>query len=426
MLDGLVSFSVRRRGVVLVVWGAVLITAVAAVGKLSIDAVPDVTNTQVSVLTSAPGLSPVEVEKYLTFPVETAMNGLPGVEEISSVSRTAVSAVTVIFQDGTETWFARQMVSERLKLAENDIPPGYGRPELGPVSTGLGEIYEFYLTSKRHTPMELRTLLDWEVAVKLRAVPGVVEVNGMGGEVKQYQVVVDAKRLAAYRLALGDVERILERNNASIGGGYIEKNRESIVIRGDAQYQTLDDIENTVITSDQAGTPVLIRNVAQVRIGPALRFGAVTKHGEGEIVAGTVMMLTGANSREVVTAVKQRLAEIQAELPAGVEIRSYYDRAEFINRMLRTVAINLAEGAGLVVLILFMTLGSLRGSLIAALAIPLSMAVALIGMVRIGVTGNLMSLGAIDFGLLVDGAIVMLEAALLQVARRRPPEIERA
>ena len=425
-LESIVDGSVRRRGIVLAVWAAVLLAALIALGKLSVDAVPDVTNTQVSVLTSAPGLSPVEVEKYLTFPVETAMNGIPGVTEIRSVSRTAVSAVTVIFQDDTDTWFARQMVSERLKLAENDIPPGYGRPELGPVSTGLGEIYEFYLTSKSHTPMELRTLLDWEVAYKLRAVPGVVEVNGMGGEVKQYQVVVDAKRLAAYRLALGDIERILERNNASIGGGYIEKNRESFVIRGDAQYQTLEDIENTVITSDADGTPVLVKNVAQVRIGPALRFGAVTKHGEGEIVAGTVMMLTGANSREVVTAVKARLAEIQKELPPGVAIRSYYDRAEFINRMLRTVAINLGEGAGLVVLILFLTLGSLRGSIIAALAIPLAMAVALIGMVRIGVTGNLMSLGAIDFGLLVDGAIVMLEAALLQLALRRPSELERA
>jgi cobalt-zinc-cadmium resistance protein CzcA len=425
-LESIVDGAVRRRGIVLCVWAAVLVTALIAGAKMSIDAVPDVTNTQVSVLTSAPGLSPVEVEKYLTFPVETAMNGIPGVIEIRSVSRTAVSAVTVIFKDGTDTWFARQMVSERLKLAENDIPPGYGRPELGPVSTGLGEIYEFYLASKTHTPMELRTLLDWEVAFKLRAVPGVVEVNGMGGEVKQYQVVVDANRLAAYRLALGDIETILERNNAAIGGGYIEKNRESFVIRGDAQYQTLEDIENSVITSDQDGTPVLIKNVAQVKIGAALRFGAVTKHGEGEIVAGTVMMLTGANSREVVTDVRARLAEIQKDLPPGVEIRSYYDRAEFINRMLRTVAINLGEGAALVVLILFLTLGSLRGSIIAALAIPLSMAIAVIGMVRMGVTGNLMSLGAIDFGLLVDGAIVMLEAALLQLALRRPPDLERS
>src|SRR5882672_7471947 len=270
-MEKLVNLSVRRRGVVVAVWIAVFCVSLGALGKMSIDAVPDVTNTQVSILTSAPGLSPLEVEQYLTFPVEMAMNGVPGLDEIRSVSRTAVSAVTIIFRDGTEPWLARQLVSERLKLAESDIPPGYGRPELGPVSTGLGEIFEFYLTSKTHTPMELRTLLDWEVAFRLRAVPGVVEVNGMGGEVKQYQVVVDAKRLAAYRLALGDIQRILERNNAAIGGGYIEKNRESFVIRGDAQYQTLEDIEDTVITSDADGTPVLIKNVARVQSGAALR-----------------------------------------------------------------------------------------------------------------------------------------------------------
>jgi cobalt-zinc-cadmium resistance protein CzcA len=418
-LGRIVDFAVRRRGVVLSIWAAVFVFALVSVRDLSIDAVPDVTNTQVSILTSAPGLSPLEVEQYLTFPIETAMNGVPRVEEIRSISRTAVSAVTVVFQEGVDVWFARQMVSERLKLAENDIPAGYGRPELGPVSTGLGEIYEFYLASKQQTPMELRTLLDWVVAIKLRAVPGVVEVNGMGGEAKQYQVVLDPKRLAGYRLSLGDIESILERNNAAIGAGYIEKNREAFVIRADAQFHSIEEIENTVVTSDADGTPVLIKNVGEVRIGPALRFGAVTKHGEGEIVAGTVMMLTGANSREVVQAVKARLAEIQKELPAGVEIRSYYDRAEFIGRMLKTVATNLAEGALLVAVVLFLTLGSFRGALIAALAIPLSMGIALLGMVRIGVTGNLMSLGAIDFGLLVDGAIVMLEVALVEIAVRR-------
>jgi cobalt-zinc-cadmium resistance protein CzcA len=418
-LGRIVDFAVRRRGVVLSIWAAVFVFALVSVRDLSIDAVPDVTNTQVSILTSAPGLSPLEVEQYLTFPIETAMNGVPRVEEIRSISRTAVSAVTVVFQEGVDVWFARQMVSERLKLAENDIPAGYGRPELGPVSTGLGEIYEFYLASKQQTPMELRTLLDWVVAIKLRAVPGVVEVNGMGGEAKQYQVVLDPKRLAGYRLSLGDIESILERNNAAIGAGYIEKNREAFVIRADAQFHSIEEIENTVVTSDADGTPVLIKNLGEVRIGPALRFGAVTKHGEGEIVAGTVMMLTGANSREVVQAVKARLAEIQKELPAGVEIRSYYDRAEFIGRMLKTVATNLAEGALLVAVVLFLTLGSFRGALIAALAIPLSMGIALLGMVRIGVTGNLMSLGAIDFGLLVDGAIVMLEVALVEIAVRR-------
>ncbi len=414
-----VEASVRQRGIVLAVWGAVLLAALASIGRLSIDAVPDVTNTQVSVLTSAPGLSPLEVEKYLTAPVEMAMNGVPGLDEIRSVSRTAVSAVTVVFRDGTDPWLARQIVTERLKVAEAGIPPGYGRPELGPVSTGLGEIYEFYLVSKRHTPMELRTLLDWDVAVKLRAVPGVVEVNGMGGEAKQYQVVLDPKRLLGHRLSVSDVQAVLEKNNASIGGGYIEKNQEAFSIRADGQFHGVEDIENTVVTTDADGTPVLIRNLGTVRIGAALRFGTVTKHGEGEIVAGTVMMLSGANSRDVVEAVRARLTEIQAGLPAGVEIRSYYDRAEFIGRMLRTVTINLAEGAALVALILFLTLGTARGALLAALAIPLSMSVAVLGMVRLGVTGNLMSLGAIDFGLLVDGAIVMLEVALVEIGTRR-------
>jgi len=422
MLGRIVELSVQRRGLVLVAWAAILATALLSIPKLSVDAVPDVTNVQVSVLTSAPGLSPLEVEQYLTFPVETAMNGLPNVAEIRSISRTAVSAVTVVFKDGTDPWFARQLVGERLKLAENDIPPGYGRPELGPVSTGLGEIYEFYLVSKKHTPMELRTLLDWVVAYKLRAVPGVIEVNGMGGEAKQYQVVIEPKRLAAYRLSLGQIQNILERNNAAVGGGYIEKNGESFVIRGAAQFRTVEDIENTVVTSDHDGTPVLLKHLGKVQIGAALRFGVVTKHGEGEIVAGTVMMLTGANSRDVVHAVKKKLAEIQADLPAGIEIRSYYDRAEFISRMLKTVFVNLAEGAGLVVVVLFLTLGNIRGAVIAALAIPLAMGIAVIGMVRLGVTANLMSLGAIDFGLLVDGAIVMLEAALVQLAARRPRE----
>ncbi len=418
-LARIVEFSVRRRGVVLAIWAAILGVSLLSIPKLSIDAVPDVTNTQVSILTSAPGLSPLEVEQYLTYPVEMAMNGVPGLDEVRSVSRTAVSAVTVVFRDGVDMWLARQMVSERLKVAEADIPAGYGHPELGPVSTGLGEIYEFYLASKHHTPMELRTMLDWVVGIKLRAVPGVVEVNGMGGEAKQYQVVLDPKRLAGFRLSVGDVQAILEKNNAAIGGGYIEKNRESFSIRGDGQFHGVEDIENTVVTSDADGTPVLVKNLGSVRIGPALRFGAVTKHGEGEIVAGTVMMLTGANSRTVVHAVKARLVEIQKELPPGVEILSYYDRAEFIGRMLKTVAINLAEGALLVAVVLFITLGSFRGALIAALAIPLSMGIALIGMVQIGVTGNLMSLGAIDFGLLVDGAIVMLEVALVEIAVRR-------
>lgn len=420
MLESIVDLAVRRRGVVLTVWALVVAAALFAVKRLSIDAVPDVTNTQVQVLTTAPGLSPVEVERYLTYPIETAMNGLPGVAEIRSISRTSLSVVTVVFDDDTNVWFARQLVAERLKLAEADIPTGYGRPELAPVSTGLGQIYEFVLASDRHSPMELRTMLDWVIAYRLRSVPGVIEVNAMGGEAKQYQVVVDPKKLAEYRLTLHQIEAVLERNNGALGAGYIEKNREAFVIRGDAQWRSLDDIGAAVVKVDDDGTPVLLRHIATVQVGPALRFGSATRLGQGEVVTGTVMMLIGANSRQVVDGVKARLAEIHKDLPAGVTIQSFYDRAEFIGRMLRTVAINLAEGAALVVVVLFLTLGSFRGSLIAALAIPLAMAIAVVGMVRAGITGNLMSLGAIDFGLLVDGAIVMLEAALLQLALKRP------
>ncbi|MFT3925370.1 MAG: CusA/CzcA family heavy metal efflux RND transporter [Myxococcales bacterium] len=416
MLESLVDFSVRRRGGVLVAWALVAVASVFALRKLSVDAVPDVTNTQVQILTSGAGLSPIEVEQYLTYPVEAAVNGVPHVTEIRSISRTGVSVVTVVFDDETDVWFARQLISERLKLAEADIPDVYGRPELAPVSTGLGQIYEFYLSSDRHTPMELRTLLDWVVAYKLRSVPGVIEVNAMGGEAKQYQVVLDPGRLMAHELTLSQVLSALQRNNLALGAGYIEKGQESYTIRGDAQFKSLSDIEKTVVTVDRRGSPVLLRHLGSAQLGPALRFGTVTKLDEGEIVTGTVMMLIGANSREVVASVKQRLEAIQHELPEGVEIHAFYDRAEFIGRMLETVAINLAEGALLVVVVLFLTLGSFRGSLIAALAIPLSMGIALIGMVRLKVTGNLMSLGAIDFGLLVDGAIVMLETTLAALA----------
>ena len=420
MLEKLVDVSVRNRGLVLALWGMIALGGWWALGKLSIDAVPDTSNVQVSVLTTAPGLAPLEVEQYITRPVEMALNGTPGLAELRSISRTSISAVTVVFQDGTDIYFARQLVNERLKQAEAEIPAGYGRPELAPVSTGLGEIYGFYLRSKTHSPMELRTLMDWVVAYKLRTVPGVIEVNAMGGDAKQYQVRIDPRKLAAYRLSLRQVHEALIRNNASLGAGYIERAAEAYVIRADALFKQPVDIASTVITTTADGTPVLLRQVAEVTTGAALRFGTVTKLGEGEIVSGIVMMLIGSNSRDVVHAVKVKIAEIQKELPEGVEIRPYIDRAEFIDRMLKTVTINLGEGALLVVAVLFLTLGSVRGSLIAALAIPLAMGIAVIGMVRLNVTGNLMSLGAIDYGLLVDGCIVMLEGGLLVLATRRP------
>ena len=292
------------------------------------------------------------------------------------------------------------------------------------MSTGLGEIYEFYLESDRHSPMELRTLLDWVVAYRLRSVPGVIEVNTMGGEVKQYQVVLDPRKMAGFKLTLREVLTALQQNNTNVGGGYIETNNEQVVIRGEAQFKDAEDIADTVLAVDGDGTPTLLRRIAEVKVGPALRYGVVTMHGKGEIVAGTVMMLIGANSREVVKNVKLKIEEIQADLPAGVKIVPYYDRADFIERMLTTVGVNLAEGAALVIAVLFLMLGSLRGSLLAALAIPLSMGVAVIGMRQFGVTGNLMSLGAIDFGLLVDGAIVMLEGTLHALDKQRPPPDE--
>jgi cobalt-zinc-cadmium resistance protein CzcA len=420
MLDAIVLLCTRRRGVVVVVWLAILAMAAIAVPKLGIDAIPDVTPVQVSIITSSPALSAEEVEQYLTIPVEMAMSGVPGVVKVRSVSRAAVSLVTLIFKDGTGTWFARQLVSERLREAEESIPKGYGVPTLAPVSTALGEIYEFSLTSDTRSPTDLRATLDWDIAPALRTVPGVIEVNAMGGFVKQYQVIVNPRRLAAYQLPLHKLLDALRSNNINVGSGYVEKDMEGVTIRGEGQLQSVDDIANVAITANKDGTPILVKHVARVVEGEALRFGTVTKVNEGEVVAGTVMMLIGSNSRQVVAQVKQKLEEIQGRLPADVKITSYYDRAEFIGRTLATVFHNLAESAALVVVILLITLGSLRAALLASLAIPFSMALTILAMVATDVTGNLMSLGAIDFGLLVDGAIVMLEVALVELGHHTP------
>lgn len=394
----------------------VLLVGLFAIRKLPIDAVPDVTNVQVQVLTDAPGLSAEEVEQYITFPVETGLNGLPDLEEIRSVTRAGLSAVTVVFHEHVDVYFARQLVLERLRNIENDIPPQFGRPELAPVSTGLGEIYQFVLRSDRHTPMELRTLLDWEIAPKLRTVPGVIEVNALGGAKKQYEVVLDPDRLAAHRITLGQVLQALERNNANVGGGYIERGPEQFVIRGEGQLRSLEDIADVVVATDADGTPVLVRHLGQVRLGAMLPQGVVTQDGRGEVVSGIVMMLIGQNSREVVRGVHEKIAQIQRELPEGVRIETVYDRADFINRTLRTVASNLVEGALLVSLVLLVFLGSVRGSVLVTLGIPMAMILAVFGMLYFKVTGNLMSLGAIDYGFLVDGPIVMLEAALARLA----------
>ncbi len=421
MIRRIVDFSLDNRLLVIIGWLLVAAVGVRAMLDLPVDAVPDVTNVQVQVLTNSPGLAPEEVEKFVTFPVETAMSGLPRVEEIRSVSKFGLSVVTVVFEEGTDIYWARQLVGERLVEARESIPEGYGEPAMGPISTGLGEIYQFELrgepmcppggadTEDCYTPMELRTLLDWVVAYQLRSVPGVVEVNSMGGELKTYQVTVDPDRLVAHGFTVGDVLEALERNNRNVGGGYIAHQGEQYLIRGEGLVEDLSHLERVVLGRDEQGTPVYVKDVGRVEFAPMIRQGAVTRDGRGEVVVGIVMMLMGENSRVVVERVKEKIAQIEKTLPEGVHIDPYYDRTDLVQRTVRTVAKNLVEGGLLVVLVLLLLLGNLRGGLIVASAIPISMLVAFIGMRWAGLSGNLMSLGAIDFGLIVDGSVVMIE-----------------
>lgn len=429
MIDRLVELSVNNR--FLVIFGVLLVGAlgVRALERLPIDAVPDVTNVQVQVLTNAPSLGPTEVEQFITFPVETVMSGLPRLEEVRSVSRFGLSAVTVVFEEGTDIYFARQLVSERLSEAREAIPPAYGRPEMGPVSTGLGEIYQFEVrgepacpsgaddTPDCYSPMELREILDWYVAYQLRSVSGVVEVNSFGGELKTYQVTVNPEHLIAFNLGLSDVFEALERNNQSAGGGYVIHDGEQRLIRGDGLIESLEDIRSVVVATHDDGIPIHIRELAQVELAPMIRQGAVTRDGRGEVVTGVVMMLSGENSRSVSRAVDARIEEIRATLPAGVSLETFYDRTDLVNRTIRTVATNLVEGGVLVIVVLLLLLGNLPGGLLVASVIPLSMLATFIAMRFTGVSGNLMSLGALDFGLIIDGAVVMMEHIIFALGR---------
>lgn len=416
MLERWVLNSVEKRWTVLSLLAVLLLAGTWAGATLPLDAMPDVSNIQVAVLTNAPGLGPLEVERTVTTPVENALNGVPGMEELRSTSRYGLSAVAVVFRDGTDVWHARQLIGERLRGIETDLPAQAESPQLGPVTTGLGEIFTFVLRSERHTSMQLRTLLDWEIVPQIRAVPGVSEVNTFGGQLKQFQVHVDAIRLKARKMTLADVTYALQAANLNVGGGYVDRAEESYTVRGDGLLRDESEIASVVLRTDTDGTPVLVKHVAEVRIGAALPHGVVTHNGEREAVTGTVMMLLGANSHEVVAAVGKKVKEIENKLPAGVSVDIIYDRANFVDRTLLTVLTNLAEGIGIVTLVLALFLGSLRGALSVVIGIPASMAVALLFMRLSGTTGDLMSLGAIDFGFLVDGPIVMLEAIIASVA----------
>src|SRR5574338_506586 len=420
MINALIRFSVENRLIVILLVAIMSAAGAYSLINLPIDAVPDVTNVQVQVLTAAPSLAPLEIERQITFPVEVAMSGLPDIEEIRSVSKFGLSAVTVVFHDSVDTYFARQLVLERLSQAREQIPENIGSPEMGPISTGLGEIYQYELRAEPgsgHDPTALRTIQDWNVRRQLLGVPGITEVNSFGGLEKQYQVLLYPAKLNSYGLSLRDVLEAVARNNANVGGAYIEHGSEQYLLRGIGLAESAQDISNIVVKTCREGVPLHVHDIGEVVTGATVRQGAVTADGEGEIVAGIAMMLKGENARTVVERVKERIAQIQKTLPKGVELIPFYDRAELVDRTIWTVARNLVEGALLVIIVLILLLGNWRGSLLVATIIPLSMLFAAILMRVFNVSGNLMSLGALDFGLIVDGAVVMVENSVRRRAQ---------
>lgn len=433
ILGRVIDAALRARFLVLVGVVLLVVAGVRSAAMLPIDAVPDLTNVQVQIFTKAPGLGPEEVERLLTMPVESAIGGVPHVEELRSLTRFGLSVVTVVFDEDTDIYWARSLLSERLAQAREDIPSGYGEPELGPISSGLGEIFHFEVRGPpddpdRYSLMDLRSVLDWQIAPRLRQVDGVVEVNTFGGQLKTWEVAIRPEALSARGLVLADVYASIEHNNRNAGGGYIQKGREQLLIRGEALLTSLDDLRAVVVTTTAEGTPVTVGDLGEVHFAPVIRQGAVTRDGRGEAVNGIVMMLLGENSRTVTERVKERLDEIATTLPPGVTLDVMYDRTDLVDRTIHTVEKNLLEGGLLVIAVLLLTLGSLRGGLVVAVAIPLSMLVAVTAMVQAGVSGNLMSLGAIDFGLIVDGSVVMVENILRVVGERRrkglPVDIE--
>ncbi|MCS3730196.1 efflux RND transporter permease subunit [Bradyrhizobium betae] len=422
MIDALLAFSVRQRWLVVLL--ALAAGAVSAWNftRLPIDAVPDVTNVQVQINTRAPGLSPLEAEQRITFPIETAMGGLPRLDYTRSISRYGLSQVTVVFQDGTDIYFARQLVNERIQQAKDQLPAGT-EVAMGPISTGLGEIYVYSVEAKagaksptgaEFTPTELRTIQDWIIKPQLRTVPGVIEVNSIGGYERQFHVLPVPGRLMAYKLGFRDIMTALAANNANVGAGYIERNGEQYLVRAPGQVADIADIRDIVIGS-RGGVPVRIRDVAEVSEGHDLRTGAATTNGS-ETVLGTAMLLIGENSRSVAQRVAARLKEIAKSLPDGVIARAVYDRTHLVEATIQTVEKNLVEGAALVIAVLFLILGNIRAALITACVIPLSMLFTITGMVEGKVSANLMSLGAIDFGIIVDGAVIIVENCLRLLA----------
>ncbi|WP_431273245.1 CusA/CzcA family heavy metal efflux RND transporter [Variovorax ureilyticus] len=422
MFERIIRFSIEQRWLVLLAVLAMAGLGIYNYQKLPIDAVPDITNVQVQINTAAPGYSPLETEQRITFPIETVMAGLPGLQQTRSLSRYGLSQVTVIFRDGTDVYFARQLVNERLQTATGEMPDGI-HPQIGPISTGLGEIYLWTVEAKEgarkpdgtpYTATDLREVQDWIIKPQLRNVPGVTEINSIGGYEKQYQIAPSPEKLSAYGLSMADVVKALDRNNANVGAGYIERRGEQYLIRAPGQARGLEDLRNIILSSG-GSTPVRVRDVAEVEIGKELRTGAATDNGR-EVVLGTVFMLIGENSRIVSQAVDRKMKEINRTLPEGVQAITVYDRTVLVDKAIATVKKNLLEGAVLVIVVLFLFLGNLRAAIITALVIPLSMLFTFTGMVNQKVSANLMSLGALDFGIIIDGAVVIVENCVRRLA----------
>ncbi len=422
MFERIIQFAIEQRFIVLLAVLAMAGLGIASYQKLPIDAVPDITNVQVQVNTSAAGFSPLETEQRITYPIETAMAGLPHLKQTRSLSRSGLSQVTVTFEDGTDLYFARQLVNERLQQARGQLPEG-AESVMGPISTGLGEIFLWTVEAEEgarkddgsaYSPTDLRVIQDWIIKPQLRTVPGVAEINTIGGFAREFQIAPEPKRLAAYSLTLSDLVTALERNNANVGAGYIERNGEQLLIRAPGQLEDTADIANIVV-ANRSGAPIRVRDIASVDIGRELRSGAATENGR-EVVLGTVFMLIGENSRSVSQAVASRLEEINRSLPKGVVALPVYDRTHLVDKAIATVKRNLVEGAILVIAVLFLFLGNIRAALITAMVIPLSMLFTFSGMFANKVSANLMSLGALDFGIIVDGAVVIVENAIRRLA----------
>ncbi|MHA4811313.1 CusA/CzcA family heavy metal efflux RND transporter [Flavitalea flava] len=421
MFDRIIRFSIQNKFIISALTVLLIAWGIFSLSRLPIDAVPDITNNQVQIITQSPDLGAQEIEQFVTAPIELAMANIPQVIEKRSISRSGISVITLVFKDNADIYWARQQVSERLREAEKSIPKGGGEPSLAPITTGLGEIYQYVIRpkagyEKKFTGMELRTIQDWIVRTQLAGTEGVAEVSGWGGYVKQYEVAVDNERLHAQNISITEIVNALEKNNENTGGSYIEQRNNAYFIRGIGQVRSLGDMEK-ILVKNANGVPILIRDVARVQWGSATRYGAVTRNGEGEVVAGITLMLKGENFSTVIENVKDRMKQIQQSLPEGVIIEAFIDRTELVGRTIHTVKRNMIEGGLIVLFVLVLLLGNFRAGLLVASVIPLSMLFAF-GMMRLfGVSGNLMSLGAVDFGLIVDGAVIIVESVVHTIAR---------